>query len=52
MYVLRPFPSDLDPIRARYQLTRLFEVRVGRGTPSAVQTLPVYRVEPPAGRCP
>ncbi len=52
VYVLRPFPSDLDPIRARYQLTRLFEVRVGRGTPSAVQTLPVYRVEPPAGRCP
>jgi hypothetical protein len=52
VYVLRPFPSDLVPIRARYRLTEAFEVRVGRGTPSAVQALPVYRVEPPAGRCP
>ena len=40
------------PTAAAYRLTEAFQVRVGRGTPSAVQTLPVYRVEPPPGRCP
>jgi hypothetical protein len=52
VYVLRPFPSDLVPTRTAYRLTEAFEVRVGRGTPSAVQTLPVYLVEPPVGGCP
>ncbi len=52
VYLLRPFASDVDATRAMYEVNEAFQVRVGQGTPSAVRTLPVYRVEPPPGRCP
>ena len=52
VFVMRPDDKELDPTRAQYALTREFDVRVGRGTPSASQTVPVYRVEPRPGQCP
>ena len=51
VFVMRPDDKELDPTRAQYALTRQFEVRVGRGTPSASQTVPVYGVEPRPGQC-
>ena len=52
VYVMRPNEAELDPTRAAYGLTEAFMVFVGRGTPSASQTVPVYRVVAPPGRCP
>ena len=52
VYVMRPNDSELAPTRAAYGLTEAFTVFVGRGSPSASQTVPVYRVVPPLGRCP
>ena len=52
VFVMRPDDKELDPTRAQYALTHQFDVRVGRGTPSASQTVPVYRVEPRPGQCP
>ena len=52
VYVMRPNDAELDPTRAAYALTEAFRVYVGRGTPSAVQSVPVYLVHPPPGRCP
>ena len=52
VYVMRPNDAELNPTRAAYTLTEAFRVTVGRGTPYAVQQVPVYRVEPPPGRCP
>jgi hypothetical protein len=52
VYVMRPNDAELNPTRTSYALTEVFEVLVGRGTPYAVQDVPVYRVEPPPGRCP
>jgi len=51
VYVMRPDDFELNPDRALYDLTPVFTVAVGRGTPSAYQTVPVYRVEPSPGRC-
>ena len=47
VYVMRPNDSELAPTRAAYGLTEAFTVFVGRGSPSASQTVPVYRVVPP-----
>ena len=52
VFVMRPNDAELNPTRAAYTLTEAFRVYVGRGTPYAVQSVPVYRVEPPPGRCP
>ncbi len=52
VYVMRPFDKELDPTRAQYDLTEAFQVRVGLGTPDAVETVPVYRVDARPGQCP
>jgi hypothetical protein len=50
VYILRP--GELEPTIAQFDLTPVMDVRVGLGTPGAVATVPLYRVEPRAGRCP
>ena len=52
VYVMRPFDKELEPTRAQYDLTEAFQVRVGLGTPDAVETVPVYRVDARPGQCP
>jgi hypothetical protein len=52
VFMIRPVESDLGPTREAFGLTRVLDVRVGRGTPVAVQNAALYRVEPKPGRCP
>ena len=46
VFVLRADPRDYQPMLASYRLSRLLDVRVGVGGPSAAVTSQVYRVEP------
>jgi hypothetical protein len=52
VYILPIRDSVLDPLRARYSVTRALEVRVGALAPTAAYDLPVYRVAPRPGTCP
>ena len=46
-------PIDrLLALLAAHGITRVLDVRVGRGTPVAVQNATLYRVEPKPERCP
>jgi hypothetical protein len=51
VYILRPSGTDLDPTRARYDLTQVLTVTVGIGGPSGTWPVPVYRVSPRPGTC-
>ncbi len=52
VFILPIRDSVLDPLRARYTVTRELSVTVGALAPTAKFDLPVYRVAPRPGTCP
>jgi hypothetical protein len=52
VFILPIRDSVLDPLRARYDVTRVREVMVGALAPTAGYELPVYRVAPRPETCP
>ncbi len=52
VYMLRATEAELAPTRQLYTLTRVATLFIGGLTPTATTNEPLYRVDPPAGRCP
>ncbi len=52
VFMLRATEADLVPTRQQYTLTRVATLFIGGLTPTATTNEPLYRVNPPAGRCP